>query len=60
MGEAYGRMNLLLTQQASAVAYKDIVSYLVVMVACLAPLVVIMKRPPRMVVGKKDDLPPAH
>jgi DHA2 family multidrug resistance protein len=61
MEQAYGRVNMMLTQQASAVAYKEIVSYLAVAILCLAPLVSIMKRPPRPQAGqKKEDTPPAH
>jgi hypothetical protein len=54
--QAYARMDGLLMAQASAVAYKDIISVLALVILCLVPLVAIMKRPPR--VGR--DLPPAH
>jgi MFS transporter, DHA2 family, multidrug resistance protein len=61
MAQAYGRVNMMLTQQASAVAYKEIVSYLAIAVLCLAPLVAIMKRPPKPQAGqKKEEAPPAH
>ncbi|HEY6467531.1 MAG TPA: DHA2 family efflux MFS transporter permease subunit [Candidatus Acidoferrales bacterium] len=54
--EAYARMGLLLEQQASAVAYKDIISVMAVIVACLVPLVALMQRPPK----SSGELPPAH
>ncbi len=54
--QAYARIGLLLEQQASAVAYKDIVSVLALVVACLVPLVAIMQKPPK----SQGELPPAH
>jgi MFS transporter, DHA2 family, multidrug resistance protein len=46
MRQAYARVAVLLQQQASALAYKDVVSVLALMVACLVPLAFIMRRPP--------------
>jgi MFS transporter, DHA2 family, multidrug resistance protein len=46
MRQAYARMFALLQQQASALAYKDVVSVLALVVACLVPLAFIMRRPP--------------
>ncbi len=43
--QAYGRLGLLMEQQATAVAFKDVVSILAVIVACLIPLAFIMKKP---------------
>ncbi len=56
MHQAYARLDALLYAQASAVAYKDIVSVLAIVIACLTPLVMIMKRPPK----SSGELPPAH
>ena len=56
MQQAYARIDMLLSQQASAVAYKEIVSYLAIAIICLAPLVSLMKRPPRV----QGEVPPAH
>jgi DHA2 family multidrug resistance protein len=56
MRQAYARMNGLLDQQASAVAYKDIISVLALLILCLVPIVSIMKRPPKA----QGEVPPAH
>jgi MFS transporter, DHA2 family, multidrug resistance protein len=45
--KAYARVAALLGQQAATLAYTDVVSALAVIVACLAPLCFIMKRPPK-------------
>jgi MFS transporter, DHA2 family, multidrug resistance protein len=45
--QAYGRMAGLLQQQATALAYTDVVSWMVVVVAALVPLTFIMKKPPK-------------
>jgi MFS transporter, DHA2 family, multidrug resistance protein len=45
--QAYGRAAALLQQQAATLAYTDVVSGLAIIVACLAPLCFIMKRPPK-------------
>jgi len=44
--QAYGRVGFVLLQQSAVVAYKDVLSLLAVVVACLIPLAFIMKRPP--------------
>jgi MFS transporter, DHA2 family, multidrug resistance protein len=54
--QAYARIAGLLQAQASAVAYKDIISVLALLILCLAPLVAIMQRPPQ----RQSELPPAH
>jgi MFS transporter, DHA2 family, multidrug resistance protein len=53
--QAYARMSLMVQQQATSLAYKDVVSVLAVLVACLIPLTFIMKRPP-----SHGTPPPAH
>jgi MFS transporter, DHA2 family, multidrug resistance protein len=45
--QAYMRVSVLSERQAAALAYKDVVSTLAVLVACLIPLPFIMRRPPR-------------
>ena len=54
--QAYARIGALLEQQASALAYKDVVSILAVIIACLIPMAFIMKRPR----GGATEAPPAH
>ncbi len=44
MRQAYGRVYALLQQQAAALAYKDVVSILALMVAFLIPLAFIMRK----------------
>ena len=44
--QAYARVAFMVQQQAASLAYKDVVSVLAVLVACLIPLTFIMKRPP--------------
>ncbi len=56
--QAYGRIAMLMDQQASALAFKDVVAMLAVVVACLIPLAFIMKKPPRR--ASPADAPPAH
>jgi MFS transporter, DHA2 family, multidrug resistance protein len=46
LSQAYARVSLMVQQQAAAVAYKDAVSALAILVTLLIPLTVIMKRPP--------------
>ncbi len=54
--QAYGRIELMLRQQAASLAYRDMISTMAIAVICLVPLVFIMKRPP----VAHGDLPPAH
>ena len=54
--QAYLRIYQMILGQATTLAYVDIVEVLAVLVACLIPLVFIMKRPPKATV----DQPPAH
>ena len=55
MRQAYGRIGMLLQQQAAALAYKDVVSILALVVACLIPLAFIMRRPRVSI-----EAPPIH
>jgi DHA2 family multidrug resistance protein len=55
MRQAYGRAAALLQQQATTLAYTDVVSGLAIIVACLVPLCFIMKRPP-----EHQEAPPMH
>jgi DHA2 family multidrug resistance protein len=43
--QAYARMEFLMEQQAAALAFKDVVAILAIVVACLIPLAFIMKKP---------------
>jgi DHA2 family multidrug resistance protein len=54
--QAYQRVFLLMQQQAATLAYKDVISTLAVLVACLVPLTFIMKRPP----AAQRQAPPPH
>ncbi len=55
LSQAYARISLMVQQQAAAVAYKDAVSVLAVLVAFLIPLTFLMKRPPA-----HSAAPPMH
>jgi DHA2 family multidrug resistance protein len=55
--QAYGRIAMLMGRQANALAFKDVVAVLAVVVACLIPLAFIMKKPPGVIPG---DAPPPH
>jgi MFS transporter, DHA2 family, multidrug resistance protein len=54
--QAYGRMEAMLQQQAAALAFKDVVAVLAIIVACLIPLAFIMKKPAAVI----RDAPPPH
>ncbi len=43
--QAYGRISGLITTQATALAYIDVISFLALIVICLVPFVMIMRRP---------------
>ncbi len=45
--KAYGRIYQMIQGQATVLAYTDVISVLLLAVACLIPLVFIMKRPPK-------------
>jgi len=55
MRQAYGRISGLIAGQATTLAYIDIVSILALVVLCLVPFVLIMRRPKRAPVS-----PTAH
>ena len=55
--QAYERVNMMLQQQASAVAYKDVIAVLAVVVLCLIPTAFIMVKPVR---AKAGETPPPH
>lgn len=55
--QAYARLEMMMQQQAAALAFKDVVSILAVIVACLVPLAFIMKKPARAAQG---EAPPPH
>jgi hypothetical protein len=54
---AYARMQLMLEQQAGALAFKDVVAELAIVVICLIPLAFIMQKPKK---GPPGDGPPPH
>jgi DHA2 family multidrug resistance protein len=56
MRQAYARMGAMLEQQATALAYKDVVSVLAIIIAFLIPMAFIMKRPP----ASGGPAPPMH
>jgi MFS transporter, DHA2 family, multidrug resistance protein len=49
--QAYGRVGMLLERQAASLAYKDVVSVLALVVACLIPMAFLMRRPKVAVEG---------
>jgi hypothetical protein len=54
--QAHGRVAALLQQQATTLAYGDVVSVMAIVVGLLAPLAFIMKRPPK----HAAEAPPMH
>jgi DHA2 family multidrug resistance protein len=54
--QAYGRVALLLQQQATTLAYMDVISLMTLVVLCLSPLTLIMRKPP----AGGQAPPPAH
>jgi MFS transporter, DHA2 family, multidrug resistance protein len=55
--QAYGRLAMMMQQQASELAFRDVVSMLAVVVACMIPLAFIMKKPAR---AAASNAPPPH
>ena len=53
--QAYARVAVMMQQQAASLAYKDAVSAMAVLIACLIPLTFLMKRPPA-----HSAAPPMH
>jgi MFS transporter, DHA2 family, multidrug resistance protein len=54
--QAYARLAMMMQQQASALAFRDVVAILAVVVLCLVPLAFIMKKPSAVL----RDAPPPH
>ena len=54
--QAYGRLAMMMQQQASALAFRDVVAILAVVVVCLIPLAFVMKKPAEVL----RDAPPPH
>jgi len=54
--QTYARLDMMMQQQAAALAYRDVISLLAVVVACLIPLAWIMRKPSDVV----KDAPPPH
>ncbi len=55
--QAYIRIAMMMEQQASALAFRDVVAILAVVVICLVPVAFIMQRPPKAAPG---TAPPPH
>ncbi len=53
--QAYARLDMMMQQQASALAFRDVVAVLAIVVACLIPLAFIMKKP-----AARGEAPPPH
>jgi MFS transporter, DHA2 family, multidrug resistance protein len=54
--QAYGQLDLMVEQQAAALAFRDVVSILAIVVACLIPFAFIMQRPE----PTQASIPPPH
>lgn len=54
--KAYARLAMMMQQQASALAFRDVVSILALVVMCLIPLAFVMKKPAAVL----RDAPPPH
>jgi DHA2 family multidrug resistance protein len=55
--QAYGRLTMMMEQQASALAFRDVVAILAIIVLCLVPIAFIMRRPAKSAAG---EAPPPH
>ena len=55
MRQAYGRISGLIAGQATTLAYIDILEFMAILVVCLVPFVLIMRRPKRAITS-----PAAH
>jgi MFS transporter, DHA2 family, multidrug resistance protein len=53
--QAIGRLTGMLEQQAAALAFKDVIAQLVIVVLCLIPLAFVMQKPPA-----RGEVPPPH
>jgi MFS transporter, DHA2 family, multidrug resistance protein len=54
--QAYGQIQMMLEREAGALAFKDVVANLAIVVVCLIPLAFIMKKPP----PPRAGTPPPH
>jgi len=54
--QTYARLDMMMQQQAAALAYRDVISTLALVVACLIPLAWVMRKPADVV----KDAPPPH
>jgi len=54
--QAYGQVGMMLQQQAAALAFRDVVSVLAIVVACLIPFAFLMQKPTDAI----RDAPPPH
>ena len=55
--QAYGRLTMMMQQQASALAFRDVVAILAIIVMCLVPIAFIMRRPAK---SAATEAPPPH
>jgi DHA2 family multidrug resistance protein len=55
--QAYVRIAMMMQQQASALAFRDVVAILAIVVMCLVPVAFIMQRPPK---AAPSEAPPPH
>jgi DHA2 family multidrug resistance protein len=57
MHQVYGRLMFMMEQQAAALAYRDVIALLAVVVLCLVPLAFLMQKP---AAAAAKDAPPPH
>jgi MFS transporter, DHA2 family, multidrug resistance protein len=57
MHQVYGRLMFMMEQQAAALAYRDVIALLAVVVLCLTPLAFLMQKP---AAAAAKDAPPPH
>jgi DHA2 family multidrug resistance protein len=57
MHQTYARMDMMMQQQAAALGYRDVISLLALVIACLMPLAFVMQKPKA---PPPKDAPPAH
>ena len=55
--QAYGRLTMMMQQQASALAFRDVVAILAIIVLCLVPIAFVMQRPAK---SAASEAPPPH
>jgi DHA2 family multidrug resistance protein len=54
--QVYARLDMMMQQQAAALAYRDVIALLAIVVACLIPAAFIMRKPAAVL----RDAPPPH